>query len=178
MLGRELDPANPPKPNKNIGLVRFANRRDITKLMKIYKKYREHWRLHREYNKREFEHTFLNRGNVLTYVIRTDRGDVKDFVSLFELPAADGSDRKIAYVHFVSYLNDKLLELFMQDVLFIMFRNKFNAVYIADVNGVGNVLTNTLNFSPVTDYPVNYLYQFNYNTQTIPTNESQITCAL
>ena len=180
ILGRELDPQNPPKPNKNIGLVRFANRRDGTKLMKIYKQYREHWRLHREYNKREFEHTFLSRSDVLTYVIRTDRGDVKDFVSLFELQSSSSAQppRKIAFVHFISYLNDKLLELFMQNILFIMFRNKFSAVYIADVNGAGNVLRNTLGFEPVKEYQATYLYQFNYNTITIPSNESQISAPL
>jgi len=172
MIGRTLDA---PKPNKNIGLVRFANRRDTTKLMKIYKKYREHWRLHREYNKNEFEHTFLSRSNVMTYVIRTDRGDVKDFVSLYALQEGY---RKIAYVQFISYLSDKLLELFMQNVLFIMSRNKFDAVYISDVNGVGGPLCDTLGFEPVKDASPSFLYQFNYNTLTIPTNESQIAPCL
>lgn len=176
ILGRQLLPTNPPKPNKNIGLVRFANKRDVTRMMKIYKKYREHWRLHREYNKREFEHTFLSRSDVMTYVIRTDRGDIKDFVSLFELELKSGE--KVALVHFVSYLTDKLLELFMQNILFIMFRNKFDAVYIADVNGVGAPLTSTLSFAPVSDCPPTYLYQFNYNTTVIPPNESQLAGAI
>jgi len=175
MLGRDLNTAEPPKPNKNIHLVRFANRRDITRMMKIYKNYRDHWRLHREYNKKEFEHTFLRRGDVMTYVIRTDRGDVKDFVSLFEL---NHNNKRIAYIHFISFLNDKILELFMQDVLYIMLRNKFDAVYISDVNGVGTPLTVTLGFEEVKDYHQNFLYQFNYNTKTIPPQECQISTTI
>ena len=174
MLSRDLLATNPPKPNKNIHLVRFANRRDVYRMMKIYQNYREHWRLHRDYNKREFEHTFLRRNDVMTYVIRTDRGDVKDFVSLFELQTVGPDPKRVAFVHFISYLNDKLLELFMQDVLYIMFRNKFDAVYILDVNGVGEVLTNVLGFKEVKECPPTFLYQFNYNTITIHPSESQL----
>lgn len=174
MLGRTFE-GSPPKPNKGIGLIRFANKRDITRMMKIYKGYREHWRLHREYNKREFQHTFLRREDVMTYVIRKENGDVKDFVSLFRLLEGE---KRIAYVHFVSFLNDKLLELIMQNVLYIMHRNKFDAVYIADVNGVGGPLTSKLGFSTVNQWGTSYLYQFNYNTITIPPNESQICGSL
>lgn len=175
VLGRGLDDSAPPKPNKGIGLIRFANKRDITRMMKIYKGYREHWRMHREYNKREFQHTFLRREDVMTYVVRKDNGDVKDFISLFRLLSGE---KRIAYVHFVSFYNDKLLELIMQNVLYIMHRNKFDAVYISDVNGVGSVLTEKLAFKPVKECVPSYLYQFNYNTINVPPAESQICGSL
>ena len=172
LLQRTLTSDNPPKPTKNIDLVRFANMRDINRMMKIYTGYCDRWRLHREYNKREFEHTFLRRGDVMTYVIRTDKGDVKDFVSLYSLMEGE---HKVAYVQFISFLDDeqqKLLQLFMQNVLYIMYRNKFAAVYIPDVNGVGNTLKSKLAFTDVGR--MGYMYQFNYNTITIAPEATQI----
>jgi GNAT superfamily N-acetyltransferase len=173
-------------PNKNIDLVRFANLRDVSRMMKIYRKYaadqeNSGWRLHREYNRREFEHTFLRRGDVMTYVIRTDRGDVKDFVSLYSLTESGSSSteptKTIAYIQFISFLNDKLLELFMQNVLFIMHRNKFSAVYIADLGGVGETLRTKLGFEDVPENMIasGYMYQFNYNTNTIDAAQSTIS---
>lgn len=168
--------SNIPKPNKNIDLVRFANMRDVGRMMKIYHRYASDmenvgWRLYREYNRREFEHTFLKRGDVMTYVIRTDRGDVKDFVSLYAL-VEPASGARVAYIHFISFLNGKLLELFAQNLLYILARNQFAAVYIADVGGVGDVLCERLHFSEVSG-SAGWLYQFNYNTLTIDASQLQ-----
>lgn len=182
MLRRTFAESESIQPNKNIDLVRFANLRDVSRMMKIYRTYAADqenmaWRLHREYNRREFEHTFLRRGDVMTYVIRTDRGDVKDFVSLYSLTEVGSTavPKTVAYVQFISFLNEKLLELFMQNVLFIMSRNNFSAVYIADLSGVGEVLRTKLGFEDVEDSSQNYMYQFNYNTTTIDVSQSTIS---
>ncbi len=177
MLRRVIVESTPPQPNKNIDLVRFANLRDVSRMMKIYRKYAsDHeamgWRLNREYNRREFEHTFLKRGDVMTYVIRTDRGDVKDFISIYELTETV-SKKKVAYIHFVSYASEKILELFLQNVLFIMSSNKFSAVYIADIAGVGETLKSKLQFQEAPTDP-GFMYQFNFNTVSISPAQLQI----
>lgn len=181
LLRRELTGAGAkratPKPNKNIDLVRFANMRDVGRMMKIYRQYAVDaenvgWRLYREYNRREFEHHFLKRGDVMSYVIRTDKGDVKDYVSLYVLTEAETGNR-VAYIQFISFLNAKLLELFAQNLLYILARNQFSAVYIADIGGVGEVLREKLEFLEVPD-TTGWLYQFNYNTRTIDAAQLQV----
>ena len=161
-----------PEPTKHIDLIRFANLRDVTKMMKIYKKYRERWRLHREYNRKEFEHTFLKRGCVFTYVIRNDRGDVLDYVSLYPLQTRSGES--IAYVHFVSFSKEKLLQLFLHNLLFILRKNKFSEIHIPDVGGVTGAVEDGLAFERIPSSD-RYFYQFNYNTQVIDVSQSQIS---
>lgn len=163
------------EPTKNLDLIRFANLRDVSRMMKIYRNYRERWRIYREYTRRQFEHTFLRRGDVMTYVIRTDKGDVKDFISVCSLTRQDegnGVATKIAYVHFISYLNEKLLMLFVQNVLHILSRNGFTDVYFEDIGGVGEVLRSKLNFEDVSSQ---WYYQFNYNTKRIDLSECGIS---
>ena len=166
------------EPTKNIDLIRFANLRDVSRMMKIYRGYRDRWRLYREYTRREFEHTFLRRGDVMTYVTRTDRGDIKDFISVCTLStgqavpipgASSPTTTKVAYVHFVSYLNEKLLVLFVQNVLHILSKNGFTDVYIEDVGGVGDVLRAKLQFEDVLSQ---WYYQFNYNTKRLELGQS------
>lgn len=164
------------QPNKNIDLVRFANLRDLSRMMKIYRTYTTDQasvgaRLHREYNRREFEHTFLDRTNVMTYIIRTEKG-IKDFASLYSV-TEHGTNNQVAFIHFISFVNDKLLELFMQNLLFIISKNKFSAVYIADIAGVGPTLTQKLGFQETTE--IGWMYQFNYNTTTIDSSQCQIS---
>lgn len=170
---------------KNLDLIRFANMRDVSRMMKIYRSYAvetKKWRLYREYTRREFEHVFLRRSDVTTYVIRTDRGDVKDFISLTttestanDTGSGSGSgsgvgNTKTGHIHFVSFVNDKLLELFLQNVLHILSKNGYSAVYIEDVNGVSDVCRSKLGFECV---QTKWYYQFNYNTRTIPLDQSQ-----
>lgn len=179
LLRKILDnPDDPITPNKNIDLVRFANMRDVSRMMKNYRIYAsDHetmaWRLHREYNKREFEHTFLKRGDVMTYVIRTERGDVKDFVSLYELTEKT-SQKRVAYIHFISYASDKILELFLQNVLYVIASNKFHAVYIADIGAVGETLRSKLHFQDAPTDP-GFMYHFNFNTTSINPSQLQIS---
>jgi len=158
------------KPNKSINLIRFANRRDISRMMKLYKSYQNKWRMYREYNQLEFEHCFLKRGDVSTYVVRTDKGDVKDFISMSTLNTPNKGP--IAHVHFVSFLNDKLLELFVQNILYILSKNGYSGIYIEDINGVGEVLKAKLDFK---ETHTHWYYQYNYNTKQIPANETQIS---
>lgn len=174
---------NAPLPNKNIDLVRFANLRDVSRMMKIYRKYASDsentgWRLHRELNRREFEHLFLKRGDVMTYVIRTDRGDVKDFVSLYEMTEQEkNTPRRVAYIHFVSFVNEKLLELFLQNILFILAANKISALYVADTGGVGDTLRSKLQFQEAPTNP-GFMYHFNLNTTTISAAQLQLSPTL
>ncbi len=171
--------AGPPiEATKNIDLIRFANMRDITKMMKIYKSYSSRWRLYREYTRREFEHNFLRRGDVATYVIRTERGDVKDFVSITTLTLPrppPHTPSKVAVIHFVSYLNEKLLELFLQNVLYILAHNGYESAYIEDVNGVGDVCRTKLGFEETHS---KWYYQFNYNTQIISKAQTQFSSVM
>lgn len=190
VLYRSLEGETPIEATKNIDLIRFANMRDISRMMKIYRNYatlkvgksaeagatitETRWRLHREFTRREFEHVFLRRGDVSTYVIRTDRGDVKDFVSMSTLNLDSKAEpkQKIAYIHFISYVNDKLLELFMQNVLYILSRNGFAGAYIEDVNGVGEVCRSKLGFH---EKYSKWYYQFNYNTKSISLDQTQFS---
>jgi hypothetical protein len=153
--------------------------RDVNKMMKIYKSYSNRWRLHREYTRREFEHNFLRRGDVATYVIRTERGDVKDFVSITTATRMNKgippTREKVAFIHFVSYLNEKLLELFLQNVLYILSHNGYASVCIEDVNGVGDVCRIKLGFE---DLQTKWYYQFNYNTQTIGLSQTQFSSVM
>ena len=163
---------------KNLDLLRFANMRDVSRMMKIYRSYAvdaKKWRLYREYTRREFEHTFLRRSDVTTYVIRTDRGDVKDFISLTTNVSnasnvSNADSAKTGHIHFVSFVNDKLLEIFLQNVLHILAKNGYSAVYIEDVNGVSEVCRSKLGFECV---QTKWYYQFNYNTKTISLEQSQ-----
>jgi hypothetical protein len=159
------------EPTKNIDLIRFANMRDVSRMMKIYRSYQDRWRIYREYTRREFEHTFLRRGDVLTYVIRTEKGDVKDFISVSSLTKKGDTEVKVAFVHFVTFLNEKLLMLFVQNVLHILSRNGFSEAYFQDIGGIGDVLRTKLGFSDVSSQ---WLYQFNYNSKRIELAECGI----
>lgn len=161
------------KATKNIDLIRFANMRDVSRMMKIYRGYTSagRWRLHREYTRREFEHCFLRRGDVSTYVIRTERGDVKDFISL-TTSYSNGEKKKSAIIRFISFLNDKLLELFMQNVMYVLCSSGYDAVYIEDVNGVGDVCRSKLGFQVSQQ---RWYYQYNYNSKTVPLDQTQLS---
>jgi GNAT superfamily N-acetyltransferase len=182
LLVRKLQPGI--QANKSIDLVRFVNMGDVPRMMKIYRQYivEKGWRLHREYQRREFEHTFLRRDDVMTYVVRTDRGDVKDFVSLYamkpcsNIASAEDETKPAAFVHFITFVNEKILELFMQNVMFIMSHNGFGSVYIADLGGVGETLKSKLGFTEAGD--MGYMYQFNYNTLSIDSTHSVLSPVL
>jgi hypothetical protein len=170
VLSRSL--SVPIEATKNLDLIRFANMRDVSRMMKIYRAYAveaKKWRLYREYTRREFEHAFLRRSDVTTYVIRTDKGDVKDFISL--TTNVNEAGNKIGHIHFISFVNDKLLELFLQNVLHILSKNGYSSVLIEDVNGVSDVCRTKLGFESV---QTKWYYQFNYNTKTIPLEQSQL----
>lgn len=161
------------KPNKNINLIRFANRRDLSRMMKLYKSYQPKWRMYREYTQDEFEHAFLKRGDVSTYVVRTDNGDVKDFISMSSLHHSEKGP--VAHIHFISFVNEKLLELFVQNILFILSKNDYSGVLIEDVNAVGEVLRTKLDFQ---DIHTRWYYQFNYNTKLIGLDQTQFTSSM
>lgn len=160
-----------PMPTKNIDNIRFANKRDASKLLKIYRRYQERWRMHREMTGREFRHWHLERGNVSTYVMRTDRGDVKDFASLLELRAPD-SEQRVAFVQTITYVNKPLLRVFLQNLVYIAQRCGFARLVLCDVHNVGETATE-LGFSPTGQRY--WMYLFNYNTLAIGASQQQIT---
>ncbi len=171
MLMRKVDKSD--KSNKSIDMIRIATHRDVNKMMKIYKQYScrnvddpLHQRLYCEYNRNEFEHKFLYRDVVLTYVVCTVTGELKDFVSLVLYP------NNVVYVQYVSFANEKILEIFMQNVLYIVAQMGYKVVYIRDVGGVGIPLKNSLRFEEQNDA---FLYQFNYNTMSIDNCQTKYT---
>jgi glycylpeptide N-tetradecanoyltransferase len=156
------------QPTEDLQLIRFANLEDVPIMMNIYEEYCQKYRLCQTMNREEFEHYFLpNNELIFTYVITNVQGEIKDFVSLHAFWTKRGE--KNAYVFYVSFINELLLEHFMRNVLFIMKSNGFDMIFANDVMGISDVLSKKLDFKSL-DEICNY-YVFNYNTQTIEKNE-------
>jgi glycylpeptide N-tetradecanoyltransferase len=156
------------QPTEDLQLIRFANLEDVPIMMNIYEEYCQKYRLCQTMNREEFEHYFLpNNEMIFTYVITNVQGEIKDFISLHAFWTKRGE--KNAYVFYVSFINELLLEHFMRNVLFIMKSNGFDMIFANDVMGISDVLSKQLDFKSL-DEICNY-YVFNYNTQTIEKNE-------
>lgn len=156
---------------QDIHQIRLANKRDIDDLMKIYNNYNKKYRFFRIYNKKEFEHFFMPRKDmVYTYLLTNSQGEVKDFITLHVFYSNQGS--KIAYVYYVSFINDKLLELFMKNIMYILKENDVERVLCYEWLGVSSVLSDKLQFKPLGVSKA--FYAFNYNTKSIGSNECNI----
>lgn len=154
-------------PTNDIHQIRLANKRDVNDLMKIYYKYTNNHRFYRIYNKKEFENAFLPKKDMIyTYVLTNSQGEVKDFVTINVF--YDENGRKIAYMWYISFFNEDLLNLFMKNVLFILKESDFDKVLCYEWFGIGDVLTEKLEFKKNDDVltPTAW-YAFNYNTKTI-----------
>ncbi len=166
------------KPTNDIHQIRLANKRDIDELMKIYQHYNnsKKYRMYRMYNKKEFEHLFLPKKDmVYTYVLTNSSGQIKDFVciNMFDChDTASGTTKKIAYVYYISFLNEMLLQLFMKNILYILKESGVDSVWCHEWFGVSQVLCESLSFEPrsITDKGIGW-YAFNYNTKVIQQSE-------
>lgn len=155
---------------KDIHNIRLANNRDVDKLMEIYDKYNHNYRFYRSYNKKEFEHDFLPRRDlVYTYVLTNSQGEVKDFISL--LVFNNNEHEKIGYIFYISFLNDELLKIFAKNVFYILKKSNFDKIVCNEWFGVSNVFKKTFNFKPINCGNISSWYSFNYNTKTIPQHE-------
>ena len=156
------------QPTDDLQLIRFANLEDVPMMMHIYEEYCAKYRLCQTMNTEEFEHYFLpNNEMIFTYVITNAEGEIKDFISLHAFWTKRGE--KNAYLYYVSFITETLLELFMRNILFIMKSNGFDMIFANDVMGISNVFSKKLDFKSL-DEICNY-YVFNYNTQTIDKND-------
>lgn len=156
------------QPTNDLQLIRFANTEDVPMMMNIYEEYCQKYRLSHTMNREEFEHYFLpNNEMIFTYVITNAQGEIKDFISLHAFWTRRGE--KNAYLYYVSFINEMLLELLMRNILFIMKSNGFDMIFANDVMGISKVFSERLDFKSL-DEICNY-YIFNYNTQTMEKNE-------
>lgn len=165
-------------PTQDIHQIRLANKRDIDDLMKIYTKYYDNnnkQRYYRSYNKKEFEHVFLPRKDMIyTYVLTNSQGELKDFVSFHIFYTNEGT--KIAYLYYISYINDKLLEIFMKNILYVLKESEVDQVISHEWMGVSHVFVDILNFHRTnTSYA---WYAFNYNTKNITNDECAMNTML
>lgn len=163
------------QPTKDIHQIRLANKRDIDGLMKIYYKYTQKFRFFRIYNKKEFEHEFLpKRDLIYTYVLTNSQGEVKDFVTINVF--IDTRCQKIAYIRYISFFNEDLLKVFMKNILYILKESEFDKVISNEWYGVSNTLVESLGFEAKSQS--SSWYAFNYNTKTISQQECGINTFL
>ena len=168
------------EPTKNLHLIRFATQDDIPSMLGIFNKYAETYRAVQSMNQREFEHYFLpvdldKQSFVHTYVLTNSSGEIKDFVSFYSgyLPGKKGENpRKIAYLNYISFINDLLLDIFMKNLFYIMKTNGFEFIVAHGNMGLDEPLQKKLGFQH-TDFFSNF-YVFNYNTLTIPNEHSAL----
>lgn len=154
-------------PTNDIHQIRLANKRDINDLMRIYYNYTKDNRFYRIYNKKEFENVFLPKKDMIyTYVLTNSQGEVKDFVTINVFYDVNG--KKIAYVWYISFFNEDLLDLFMKNVLYILKESDFDKVLCHEWFGVSKVLTEKLEFQKSENAVSSTMwYAFNYNTKTM-----------
>ena len=158
-------------PTKDLNLIRFATQDDISDMIEIYNSYEPSYRAIQNMNQHEFEHYFLPQNQfVHTYVLTNSLGEIKDFVSFYSKTTKSGN--KVAFLNFISYINDVLLNIFMKNLFYIMKTNGFQYMTLYDNMGLDSLLNNKLGFQR-SDIISNF-YVFNYNTFTISNKE----CAL
>jgi len=158
-------------PTKDLNLIRFATQDDIPYMIEIYNSYEPSYRAIQNMNQHEFEHYFLPQNEfVHTYVLTNSLGEIKDFVSFYSKTTKSGN--KVAFLNFISYINDVLLNIFMKNLFYIMKTNGFQYMTLYDNMGLDGLLNNKLGFQ-CSDNISNF-YVFNYNTFTISNKE----CAL
>lgn len=173
------------EPTPDIHQIRLANKRDIDELMQIYNKYNHSnnlnqkefrtYRCYRCYNKKEFEHIFLPRKDMIyTYVLTNSQGSIKDFVSVHIFYTNQG--QKIAFIYYISFINDKLLEIFMKNILYILKESEIDHVIAHEWTGLTPTLSE-LHFNPISNNKYAW-YIFNYNTKTIDINECNLNVFL
>jgi ribosomal protein S18 acetylase RimI-like enzyme len=155
-------------PTKDLNLIRFATQDDIPDMIEIYNSYEPSYRAIQNMNQHEFEHYFLPQNEfVHTYVLTNSLGEIKDFVSLYSKTTKSG--HKVAFLNFISYINDVLLNIFMKNLFYIMKANGFQYITLYDNMGLDGLLNNKLGFQRSDN--ISNFYVFNYNTFTIPNKE-------
>lgn len=162
------------QPTSDIHQIRLANKRDIDDLMKIYNTYAtKKYRFYRIYNKKEFEHVFLpKRDLIYTYVLTNSQGEVKDFVTICVF--INNRGEKVGYIQYISFFNEQLLQLFMTNILYIMKQSEIEHVIARETYGVSTVLQETLQFKQAENISSTGWYAFNYNTKNITLKECGI----
>lgn len=165
------------EPTKDLNLIRFATQDDIPEMLSIYNKYAEGHRATQTMNRVEFEHYFLPEeldkdSFVHTYVITNSLGEIKDFVSFYAgfLPS---TGQNVAFLNYISFINEVLLTIFMKNLFYIMNTNGFEFIVVNGNMGLDSILQNKLGFKK-SDLFSNF-YVFNYNTLMIPNEKSSIT---
>lgn len=152
------------QPTNDLGLIRSANADDIPKMMDIYYNYASKKRIYQIYNRKEFEYYFLPKNELIyTYVITNNAGQVKDFASFHVFFTKSGE--KNSFLYYISFINERLLELFMRNILYIMKSNGIDMLYANSIMGIDNILRDKLHFKHL-ETMTNY-YIFNYNTPNI-----------
>ena len=155
-------------PTNAIEKIRLANKADMQNLLEIYKsRCKEKYRVFKILNQKEFEYLFLPKKNLIyTYVLTNSKGEVKDFVSFYVY----GKNRKSLFLSYATFLvKDKLLELFLRNVLYVLKENGYNEVFVYDTLGMETTLQK-LHFEKVNDISKG-MYIFNYNTKKIKLEE-------
>ncbi len=167
-------------PTSVIHQIRLANKTDMPELFDIYyQRCQSKFRLYRVYNQKEFEYTFTPRKDmVYTYVMMNSDGVVKDFVTIFVLNHPNDDKLKSAYLYYITFPNTstpaenktsyKILELFLQNVMYILSESGYDKLYTHQFLGTNNALENALGFEIVNHADKGIgCYAFNYNTKTI-----------
>ena len=156
------------KPTKDLNLIRFATKEDLPRMMDIYNHYSSKFRLQQSLTLEELEYFMLpaNETFVHTYVITNSLGEIKDFVCIYSHYNSKGEH--LAYIHTITFINEMLLKLFVQNILFILKTNGFQTVIINNIKDVGPTLYK-IGFEDTNQKT--YTYLFNYNTETINTEQ-------
>jgi L-amino acid N-acyltransferase YncA/ribosomal protein S18 acetylase RimI-like enzyme len=166
-----FDKHKPIKPSKDLNLIRFATKEDLPKMLDIYNQYSNRFRLQQSMTLEELEYYMLpaNEHFVHTYVITNSLGEIKDFVCIYSHYSSTG--KHVAYVHTITFINDLLLKLFTQNILYILQTNGFKEVVVSNIKKVSSTLEK-LGFEE-TDQKT-YTYIFDYNTKTIATQDCSL----
>lgn len=160
------------KPTKDLKLIRFATKDDIPVMLEIYNRYSSKYRMSQSLNRTEFEHYFLpNQSFVHTYVITNSLGEIKDFACLYAHYNSEGEH--VAYLTYISFINEMLLGIFMQNLLYILQTNEFNQMIVNGIMGLDEHLL-AMNFGFEVLESKNNLYLFNYNTPTVESDQCSI----
>lgn len=152
--------------------IRLANKNDMVNLYEIYyQRCQSKFRLYRVYNQKEFIHAFMPRKDMIyTYVMMNGDGAVIDFITIYNL---SGSDSKSAYLFYATFPGDvsEILRRFLQNVVYILSKSGYRALYSHQYLGLGDVL-DVLDFKFVSEHDKGVgCYAFNYNTKTINNSE-------
>lgn len=133
------------KPTKQIELFQRLAPDHIPVVFVQYQRdvQEKHLRLRRAVNMENFAELYLPHDNVYSYVLQNASGEIKDFVSFYTIYGSNGF--KYAYLTYITYPNDAILLILLQNTLYICKRLNVDFFFVLDIAGLSNVLS-TLKF--------------------------------